>query len=376
MLIFYINNESEAENMRIGEIIRKYRKEKNLTQEELAKRIGVSAPAVNKWESGSTMPDISLLAPISRLLGVSLNELLSFREELSEKEIFVLTEKLEEKLEGEDFNDVFGWAKKQIEEYPNCEQLIYNFAAILHYFGLERGTRDASFRQYVVFSYERLLKSEDEKMRLAAADALFNLYYAEGKYEEAEACLVYLSEQNPEKKRKQAEIYEGKGKTEKAYKTYEEILFSAQQLISFVLNSLFLIELGKGDIERAGYFAEKKKGLARLFEMGEYNVFAADMELAQHEKDREKTLECFHGMLLNIESLYSFRESPMYSHMSFNAPNQSMIETIRKNIVDGLKDDEAFSYMKGDARWEELLQTTAECANAMDEERELSFKID
>ena len=38
--------------MQIGQIIRKYRKSKNMTQEEMAERLGVTAPAVNKWESG------------------------------------------------------------------------------------------------------------------------------------------------------------------------------------------------------------------------------------------------------------------------------------------------------------------------------------
>lgn len=38
--------------MRLGEVIRKYRKEKNMTQEEMANRLGVTAPAVNKWENG------------------------------------------------------------------------------------------------------------------------------------------------------------------------------------------------------------------------------------------------------------------------------------------------------------------------------------
>lgn len=49
--------------MNINEVIRKYRKERNMTQEEMANRLGVSAPAVNKWERGVSMPDISLLAP-------------------------------------------------------------------------------------------------------------------------------------------------------------------------------------------------------------------------------------------------------------------------------------------------------------------------
>lgn len=41
--------------MNIGTIIRTYRKEKNMTQEEMANRLGVTAPAVNKWENGGSL---------------------------------------------------------------------------------------------------------------------------------------------------------------------------------------------------------------------------------------------------------------------------------------------------------------------------------
>lgn len=41
--------------MQIGEVIRKYRKEKNMTQEEMAERLGVTPPAVNKWEQGGSL---------------------------------------------------------------------------------------------------------------------------------------------------------------------------------------------------------------------------------------------------------------------------------------------------------------------------------
>ena len=58
--------------MQIGKTIRKYRKEKGITQEEMANRLGVTTPAVNKWEKGTSCPDITLLAPIARLLGISM----------------------------------------------------------------------------------------------------------------------------------------------------------------------------------------------------------------------------------------------------------------------------------------------------------------
>ena len=54
--------------MTIGEKIASLRKQQNLTQEQLARALDISVPAVSKWENGATMPDISLLAPIARML--------------------------------------------------------------------------------------------------------------------------------------------------------------------------------------------------------------------------------------------------------------------------------------------------------------------
>ena len=54
--------------MRIGEQIKNYRKTAGLTQEQVANYLGVSTPAVNKWEKGNTYPDISLLPALARLL--------------------------------------------------------------------------------------------------------------------------------------------------------------------------------------------------------------------------------------------------------------------------------------------------------------------
>ena len=73
--------------MRINEIIRERRLAKSMTQEQVAEALGVTAPAVNKWEKGISCPDIALLAPLARLLGTDLNTLFSFREELSAQEI-------------------------------------------------------------------------------------------------------------------------------------------------------------------------------------------------------------------------------------------------------------------------------------------------
>ena len=60
----------------IGLFIQTLRKEKGLTQRELADRLGISDKAVSKWETARSMPDTSLLEPLCSELGISINELL------------------------------------------------------------------------------------------------------------------------------------------------------------------------------------------------------------------------------------------------------------------------------------------------------------
>ncbi len=64
-------------NTTLGKRIAALRKEKGLKQEQLAEMLGVSGQAVSKWENDQTCPDISLLPQLAKLLGVTVDELLS-----------------------------------------------------------------------------------------------------------------------------------------------------------------------------------------------------------------------------------------------------------------------------------------------------------
>lgn len=62
---------------KIGKFITECRKQKNLTQNELADKLGITDKAISKWENGRCMPDISLLEELCSILDVTINELLS-----------------------------------------------------------------------------------------------------------------------------------------------------------------------------------------------------------------------------------------------------------------------------------------------------------
>ena len=62
--------------IQIDRQIAKFRRQKGITQQELAERLGVSFQAVSKWERAKSYPDIQLLPELATLLGVTVDELL------------------------------------------------------------------------------------------------------------------------------------------------------------------------------------------------------------------------------------------------------------------------------------------------------------
>lgn len=65
------------DKIKIGQFIAKCRKEKKITQEQLAEKLDVSKNAVSKWERGICLMDMSLLKPLSLILGITINEILA-----------------------------------------------------------------------------------------------------------------------------------------------------------------------------------------------------------------------------------------------------------------------------------------------------------
>ena len=82
---------------KIGKYIREIRKKNNLTQNELAEKLGVTYQAVSKWENGKNIPDISLLKEMSKIFDVNIDELLEgenkklIKNENKKKVIYIIT---------------------------------------------------------------------------------------------------------------------------------------------------------------------------------------------------------------------------------------------------------------------------------------------
>ena len=116
--------------MKMNNIIRQKRLEKGFTQEQVANYLGVTTPAVSKWEKGTTYPDITLLPALARLLDTDLNTLLSFKDNLSDKEVALFLNKVTETIEKEGFDAGYLLVMEKIKEFPTCDLLIGNVAVL------------------------------------------------------------------------------------------------------------------------------------------------------------------------------------------------------------------------------------------------------
>ena len=210
--------------MNIGSVIKKYRKVSGFTQEEMANRLGVTTPAVNKWENGNSNPDIELLAPIARLLHISLDTLLSFYFILTDVEITELIQEMDKMFSVEGYEKTYQWAVNIIKDYPNCNMLIWQVAVMLDSRRIiGQCEHPDKYDEQINFWYEIALNDKDEKIQHHAADSLFGFYLRKGNYEMAEKYLNYFSEYDPMKKLKLGQLYMEQEKTEEAYEKLENV---------------------------------------------------------------------------------------------------------------------------------------------------------
>ena len=86
----------------IGENIRRLRRAADMTQEQLADKLGVAYQSVSRWENGTTYPDMELLPALSGIFGVTVDELIGMEESKKKEQISARYVEYFELCEGED----------------------------------------------------------------------------------------------------------------------------------------------------------------------------------------------------------------------------------------------------------------------------------
>ena len=297
--------------MKINEMIRERRIAKKLTQEQMAGYLEVTATAVNKWEKGTSYPDITLLPALARLLDTDLNTLLSFQEDLSDREIALFLNELSE-----------------LSEKEGVETL-----------------------------YVRALDSSDSAIQNQAKAMLISRYMGRKEYERAQELLNSLPEQDFfDKKQIQVNLLIELGKLGEAAKAAEEKLLSATNEIHATLMSLMEIAIKEDRIDDAEYIANVSKKGADLFDLWEYNSYVAHFQLYLVTKQRKKVLKILVSMLKSLTHKWEINQSPLYRHIKTKEVDKTFGPKMQKTLIDSLRHDEDSAYWRENQELEKVLE--------------------
>lgn len=176
---------------RIGRFIAELRKEKKLTQIDLANKLGITDRAISKWENGRGLPDLSLLTPLCEILDISINELLS-GSRLDKKDY-------QEKLE-ENIINTIDYTDKKIKKTKKffvivLSVIVIMFIVLFMFYGIDitrmRNNKPVIFST-LGYSYAPAIDLKENEIELAITDYLIQKGDSEPKHNDNEKTFVSM----------------------------------------------------------------------------------------------------------------------------------------------------------------------------------------
>ena len=144
--------------MMLAENIRAFRKERSLTQEQLAEALGVTAGAVYKWEAKLSLPELVLIIQMADFFDVSVDVLLGY--EVMDNRLEATVKRLREYRRSKDW-DGLAEAEKALKKYPHSFQIVNASAALYRAFGVDSGDKALFRRALELLEQSRLLLSQN-----------------------------------------------------------------------------------------------------------------------------------------------------------------------------------------------------------------------
>lgn len=344
--------------MKINEIIRQRRKELGLTQERMAELLGVSAPAVNKWENGNSYPDITLLPPLARLLKTDLNTLLSFKDELTSQEVVNMMKETADLIKAGNLDAAFESAQEKVREFPNCMPLIYGLASIMK--GSITMMRPDSASNYEVQIQDWLRQcaaGEDRHIRESAIALLFSDALIRKDTQTARSLLDQLPEPPAmDKQQLKINLHLSCGEDEEAQDQMERQMLKTANSLVMQLGNLMELSWRHDQPQRAERYGELSRLTAKEFDLMPYNHVIADFLTALQKKDSDACLRALRVMLDALKKPWNPSESLLYPHIKNTNDVGSFNSILSSSLLKEMQQDEKLAFLREDPQYPEFLQ--------------------
>lgn len=353
--------------MSFGKIIKKLRRERDMTQEHLAEILSISPQAISRWETDLAMPDISLIAPLCNLFNITSDELLGINLTRRKEEINAICEEADKYSRRGHLEKAREILEAGLSKYPEDLDIIHDLMQIAS--DQKNATGDIKYLSEAIKWGEKILaQSTDEYQRVSAIQILCYSYRDVGRKEEA----LKMAESMPYMCLSQESLLSAVHTGTEEYISKQREAINLLQLLS---NSLFYIQtkLDSGELaytkEEIAILRDKRIAFLHLmFENGDFgfyhtHLYDTHLEQAVYYAEKDEYENSITHLSLASEHAIKFitsidekRTSLIFRGMNSSSwstitPDNDAAHLLKKmenKVFDKIRETEAFHKIKNE----------------------------
>lgn len=343
----------------IGDVINKLRKEKGVTQENLANAVGVSVAAVSKWESKNSYPDITILPSIARFFNTSIDKLLNYEIEISNEKVMEIVSKCATLFEKDNVENATKKCEEYLREYPNNLFLKFRMGS-LYMMSISSASSEEEGIKMLHKAIELLevsSTSEEQEISETSKFILSSLYTMDNQLDKAEEVLLSLPKINTDRDDMLIGLYINQEKLDKAKEILRNLTYKRISNIVTCLDNYAVISIQENDNTKVKSVLDLKGNIIKEFNLEDiYDVSSCIMRLGIYtkEKDVEKTLEYIEKMVNGLSKDYDLSEHLLFSELDLFQGVHSkgyMILNAKKIIT-----EDSYDFVKDDERYIKIVE--------------------
>lgn len=350
----------------IGAVIAQARRAKNMTQENLADAVGVSTAAVSKWETAASYPDITLLSPIARALGLTVDDLVGFHAALDADTLRRETERLAQVFETQGAQAGQAACAALLHEYPASGKLKLSIGNLYFRFlaGILSDAKDTESAGKEFCAQALALFEEGEKQADNPSDALsarlmqVSLLMSMGETGRAEELLDSFPKEHIPLDQLYPSLYLLQERLEDAERAYQQSLLNHVYEAGMALSGLSTVARRQGDPARAARMAALYEALDDLFGLPSIAPLHILMFLAAERGDLEEAAGYFETYIERILRLAPDKKArDIFSLVNLDGQDAAAHQQgLYKLLLRNVQTEEPFVLLKGNPRYAQAVE--------------------
>lgn len=351
--------------LQMGKTIKQLRKKQDLTQEQVAEALGVTTAAVSKWETDSTYPDISLLSPLARMLRTNVDQLVNFKEELSDLEVANFEKKARAIFETGDCRKARDYCETLLKEYPTDDMLRFRLASTsFFYLGASGDEKEAEQQlEETIRLFEAIRSSENLQLRHASLHVLVSLYTMNDELDKAEAAIEELPTADYDTRMMKTNILYMKEEYEESRKLTQICLFQQLRDIGLHLYNLAKIACKYEQYEQAITIADLGIKLDKLLHVDQItgtnaNYYLFKAEILARTGEKQAALMELEKFIPALQAAFALKETSgdlLFDTIQLKDPTVST-QYIAERMADLIEQSDEFQPLLTEERFIVLLE--------------------